>query len=43
MLRQLGVAARDERTLTASGLSGEEAVLVIDSIIWDGIRIRQAR
>jgi AcrR family transcriptional regulator len=43
VLRQLGVAARDETTLTASGLTGEEAVLVIDSILWDGLRVRQAR
>ena len=37
-LRQLSLAIRDERALRASGLTTEEAALLVDSLIWDGIR-----
>ena len=38
MLAQIGLVARDERALSASGLTAEQAVLEVDRIIWDGIR-----
>ena len=39
MLNQVGFVTRDERVLSESGLTSEEAVLEVDQIIWDGIRI----
>jgi AcrR family transcriptional regulator len=38
VLRQITVVTRDERILRASGLSHEQAVLEIDSLVWDGLR-----
>ena len=38
MLGQIGFVTRDERALSASGLTAEQAVLEVDRIIWDGIR-----
>jgi AcrR family transcriptional regulator len=40
MLRQVGFVTRDERVLSASGLTAEQAVLEVDRMIWDGIRTR---
>jgi AcrR family transcriptional regulator len=37
MLRQVGFVTRDQRVLTASGLTSEEAILEVDRIVWDGI------
>ena len=38
MLRALAPMTADARVLGASGLSSEEATLVIDGVIWEGIR-----
>jgi AcrR family transcriptional regulator len=38
MLRALAPVTADARVLGAAGLSSEEATLVIDGVIWDGIR-----
>ncbi len=38
VLRQIGFATRDERALRASGLTSEQAVLEVDSLLWDGIK-----
>ncbi len=40
VLRQIGFATRDEAVLSASELTSEQAVLEVDAIIWDGIRLR---
>jgi len=39
MLRQIGLVTRDERVLTASGLTSEQAVLEVDALLWDGMRL----
>jgi AcrR family transcriptional regulator len=39
VLRQIGFVTRDERVLGASGLTSEEAVLQVDSLLWDGLRL----
>jgi AcrR family transcriptional regulator len=38
LLRQISVVTRSERVLSASGLTHEQAVLEVDSLIWDGVR-----
>ena len=38
LLRQMTVVTRDQRILRATGLDHEQAVLAIDSLIWDGLR-----
>ena len=38
VLRQIGSVTRDDRVLNASGLTHEQAVLEVDSLIWDGLR-----
>ena len=38
-LRQVGYVARDERVLRATGLSSEEVILELDSLLWDGLRV----
>jgi AcrR family transcriptional regulator len=38
MLNQIGFITRDERVLSECGLTSEQAVLAVDTIIWDGIR-----
>jgi AcrR family transcriptional regulator len=38
VLRQIGFVTRDERALSASGLTSEQAVLEVDSLLWEGIR-----
>lgn len=40
-LRQAGYVARDERVLRATGLSTEEVMLEMDSLLWDGLRATQ--
>jgi AcrR family transcriptional regulator len=37
-LRRIGLVTRDERVLSASGLTAEQAVLEVDSLLWDGLR-----
>jgi AcrR family transcriptional regulator len=37
VLRQIGSVTRNDRTLSAAGLTHEEAVLEIDSLIWEGL------
>jgi len=37
VLRQVAFVTRDERVLRDTGLSHEEAVLEVDSLLWDGI------
>ena len=39
ILRQIGFVTRDERVLSASGLTSEEAVLEVDALLWDGMRL----
>ena len=39
MLRQIGFVTRDERVLRETGLTSEQAVLEVDRIVWDGIRV----
>ncbi len=39
MLRQIGFVTRNERVLRESGLTNEQAVLEVDRIVWDGIRV----
>jgi len=39
VLRQIGFATRDERVLSASGLTSEQAVLEVDALLWDGMRL----
>jgi AcrR family transcriptional regulator len=38
VLRQIGSVTRNDRTLRAAGLTHEQAVLEIDSLIWEGLR-----
>jgi AcrR family transcriptional regulator len=38
VLRQIGFVTRDERALSASGLTSEQAVLEVDALLWDGLR-----
>ena len=38
ILRQIGFVTRDERVLSASGLTSEQAVLEVDALLWDGMR-----
>jgi AcrR family transcriptional regulator len=40
LLRQISVVTRDEHVLSASGLTHEQAVLEVDSLLWDGVRSR---
>jgi AcrR family transcriptional regulator len=42
MFRQIGFVTRDERILSASELTPEQAVLEVDRIIWEGISVPQA-
>ena len=37
MLGQISAITRDKEMLRAAGLTGEEAVLEIDRLLWDGI------
>jgi hypothetical protein len=39
VLRQIGFVTRDERVLRASGLTSEQAVLAVDSLLWEGLRL----
>jgi len=39
VLRQIGLVTRDERVLSASGLTSEQAVLQVDALLWDGMRL----
>ncbi len=39
VLRQVSIATRSERVLSASGLTHEQAVLEVDSLIWDGVHL----
>jgi hypothetical protein len=39
LLTQVSFVTRDERVLGAAGLTGEEAVLQVDSLLWDGLRL----
>ncbi len=38
VFRHISRAIRDEQALRASGLTTEEAALLVDGLIWDGIR-----
>jgi AcrR family transcriptional regulator len=38
VLRQIGFVTRDERVLGAAGLTSEQAVLQVDSLLWEGLR-----
>jgi AcrR family transcriptional regulator len=38
VLGQIGLVTRDERVLSKTGLSSEQAVLAVDALIWDGLR-----
>ena len=38
VLGQIGLVTRDERVLSKAGLTSEEAVLAVDTLIWDGLR-----
>lgn len=38
VLRQIGAVTRNDEVLRASGLTHEQAVLEIDSLIWEGLR-----
>lgn len=37
LLRQVGLVTRDDRVLRDAGLTSEEAVLLVDSLIWEGL------
>ncbi len=37
LLRQIGQVTRDDRALRDAGLTSEEAVLLVDSLIWEGL------
>ena len=39
VVRQISVVTRSERVLSATGLTHEQAVLEIDSLLWDGLRL----
>ena len=38
VLRQIGSVTRNDEVLRASGLTHEQAVLEIDSLVWEGLR-----
>jgi AcrR family transcriptional regulator len=38
VLRQIGAVTRNDEVLRASGLTHEQAVLEIDSLVWEGLR-----
>jgi len=38
MLRYIAQAVRDEDLLARAGLTAREALLEVDTIIWDGVR-----
>jgi AcrR family transcriptional regulator len=38
VVRQISVVTRDDRVLSASGLTHEQAVLEVDALLWDGLR-----
>ena len=38
LFRYMSRAIRDEQALRISGLSTEEAALLVDGLIWDGMR-----
>ena len=40
-LRQISAVTRNRKVLRASGLTDEQAVLEIDSLIWEGLRSRR--
>ena len=42
VFRSISQAIRDEQALRASGLTTEEAALLVDGLIWDGIRNRDS-
>ena len=42
VVRQISVVTRNDSVLNASGLTHEQAVLEVDSLIWDGLRSRDA-
>ncbi len=42
VFRSISRAIRDEQALRASGLTTEEAALLVDGLIWDGIRNRDS-
>lgn len=42
VFRYISQAIRDEQALRASGLTTEEAALLVDGLIWDGIRNRDS-
>jgi hypothetical protein len=37
-LRQISAVTRNDQVLRASGLTHEQAVLELDSLIWEGLR-----
>ena len=39
VLRGISVVTRSERVLSATGLTHEQAVLEVDSLLWDGVRL----
>ncbi len=39
VLRGISFVTRSERVLSATGLTHEQAVLEVDSLLWDGIRL----
>jgi AcrR family transcriptional regulator len=42
VLRQISVVTRNERVLIAAGLTHEQAVLEVDSLLWEGVAIDRA-
>jgi AcrR family transcriptional regulator len=42
VLRQISVVTRSERVLSATGLTHEQAVLEVDSLLWEGVAIDRA-
>jgi AcrR family transcriptional regulator len=41
LLQQMGQVTRDDRVLREAGLSSEAAVLLLDSLIWEGLLIKE--
>lgn len=39
VLRQISVVTRNERVLSATGLTHEQAVLEVDSLLWEGVAV----
>ena len=37
LLRQIGLVTRDDHVLSEARLSSEEAVLIVDSLVWEGL------